>query len=175
MREGDSRVAFRGALSSALLVARPGAIDATLVPMNTFWMALALAFGITGCSSGVDSGPGADAGSDAAVLSVDSGPRADAGSDGAVLSDGAAERGDAPVCDYSPSNNDPLCPASRSEQLASCGMACPKVGVECVYPGYGDVTMANGCTASAGMTCKGPGSPGVGSQLDGGAGWVCVQ
>ena len=126
--------------------------------MNTSWMALALICGLTGCSS----------------ADIDPRQAADAGSDTAMLSDGAAE-GAAPGCDYSPAENDPLCPATRSEQFASCGKACPQVGVTCVYPGYGDVTMANGCTASAGMICKGSGSPGVGSQLDGGAGWVCVQ
>lgn len=83
----------------------------------------------------------------------------------ACSSTGSSNAGDdrVPNC-TTDAGNAPECPETYDYRLSG---ACPRVGLSCTYPGYGD-SISNGCRESAAAICvKG---------ADGGSGrWVTAQ
>lgn len=140
-----------------------------------FWIATAgtVAMWAIACSS--SSSDGSNFGDGGSLSGDDDYPQGDGSTDS-----GAKDAAPDVVCAYSPTHNDPGCPATYSHSYQDT--PCAPVGLQCGYPGAGDEG-PNGCNATAGLICHGDGGitgTDAGTLADGGdAGregtWTAVQ
>jgi hypothetical protein len=138
------------------------------LPLSVLILSLASGVFAFACSS-----------SDELVTPVDGGPSGDTGAAAHVADSGhdaADATADAPVvCDYPPYANPVGCPTQYAYSLK--GKPCAPVGLQCAYPGMGDIK-SDGCGATAMMWCYGDAGLGADAADSGDAGtgtWTIAQ